>query len=217
MCVYGSHHCGKSHLLHQIIGEQSVSFGEMYFCGKDAKYQLNEARNCMGYCPQDRGLCDAFNPRQLLTLFFMIQGVPKALASQKLKEISKSLNLRKYMSKRIVFLPTNIKRKLILGLSLIMDNKVLILDEPTQGLPVSERHQIWNLLKNEAICGASIVFSTCDSLECEALADTMIIVDNGEMLAFGSPEYVKAKYTKGVYLEVKLLVDGNTREEAQEK
>ncbi|XP_075157087.1 phospholipid-transporting ATPase ABCA3 [Haematobia irritans] len=216
LAIYGGHHCGKSHLIQQLIGDCPVRFGEIYILGHDCKYEPDSAYQCVGYCPQDQGLCNAFTPRQLLTLLFMIRGIPDPIASQKMRDISRSLNLRQYMGLRIAFLPPNVRRKLNIAISLIVCNQVLILDEPTRGMSPLDCQLIWNVLLDTRSCDTTIIFCSSDSFECEVLADKLMIVDKGELLALGSANYLRKKYTKGFYLDVRLLIDGRTFEETEE-
>lgn len=217
MGIYGSHRAGKTHLIQQLIGDRSLRFGELYICGTDCKYNPQRAYQDVGYCPQDRGLCNAFTPRQLLTLLLMIRGIAKPLASANLRDIFRSLNLLHHMNSRICFLPNEIKRRVNIAISLVASHKVLILDEPTRGMSAEDRQLVCNILRESRNRGNSILFSSSDSVECELLADKLIVVDNGELLAIGSPHHLKRKYTKGIYLEVRLQVDGNTTEEIEEK
>ncbi|XP_073834892.1 phospholipid-transporting ATPase ABCA3 isoform X2 [Musca autumnalis] len=195
VALYGSHHCGKTHLIRQLLAEDPLRFG---------------------YCPQDKGLCHSFTPRQLMTLFLMIPAVPEPLASQKIRTISHILSLRHYMNLRICYLPMDVKRKLNIAMSLILCNGILILDEPTRGMSAADRQIIVTILRQMRLAGHTVVFASSDSIECDALADKIFVINDGEMWTMGSPNYVRNKYAKGIYLEVRLLVDGSSMEEIDE-
>uniref|UniRef100_A0A1I8MJ80 ABC transporter domain-containing protein n=1 Tax=Musca domestica TaxID=7370 RepID=A0A1I8MJ80_MUSDO len=216
VAIYGSHCSGKSHFLRQMLSEDPVRFGELYVCGNDCRYETENAYRYVGYCPQDEGLCNSFTPRQLMTLFLMIRGVPEPYASQKIRHISQALNLRRYMSVRICFLSMEIRRKLNIALSLLLCNGVLILDEPMRGMSSKDRQLIMTVLRQMSQCGNTVIFTTSESLECDMLADRAFLLNDGELLTMGSSNYVRHKYGKGIYLEAKLLVDGSTTEEIDE-
>lgn len=217
MGIYGAHYAGKSHLIRQLVGEEKIRFGELYIDGKDVKHESSKALKSLGYCSQNYSLCEIFTPRQLFMLMFLIKGVPVARISEKLREISSSLELRNYMGIRIINLEMAIQRKVCVALALIVYNKVLVLDEPTYGLPAKERRVIWNVLRYARYCGKTVIVSSNDSLECETLADYIIVIHRGDLLAIGSPQYIRQKFTRGFYLHIKLLTDGETANEAKQK
>lgn len=212
MGVYGAHVSGKSRLLKQLVGAEPVRFGELFLNKYDVKHESYLAFKSIGYCPQG----DTFlilTPRQLFTLIFMIRGVPKSSAVDNLRELVNALDIHLYMNVKLYRLPSHVKRRVYIGISLIAYNKILILDEPTDGMPAHVRRIILNMLRYARFCGKSVVFSSCEGVECETLADYIIVVDHGELLAIGSPQYLRQKYTRGFYLDIKLLCTSETIEE----
>uniref|UniRef100_A0A1A9UE59 ABC transporter domain-containing protein n=1 Tax=Glossina austeni TaxID=7395 RepID=A0A1A9UE59_GLOAU len=217
MGIYGCHKAGKTHLIEQLAGARGFRFGEMYIEKIDFKYENKAAIKLIGFCPQNSDFGMVFSPRQLFTLLFMIRGVPEANVSEKLLEIATSLDLKPYMNRKIGDLPLAVRRKVSVAISLITYNKVLVLDEPTKGMPAKDRRIIWNVLRYARFCGETVIFSSNENLECETLADLIIVIDDGELLAVGSPQYLRQKYTRGFFFELKILSDGKTEEETSEK
>uniref|UniRef100_A0A1A9WM92 ABC transporter domain-containing protein n=1 Tax=Glossina brevipalpis TaxID=37001 RepID=A0A1A9WM92_9MUSC len=216
MGIYGSHKTGKTHLIEQLVGARGFRFGEMYIEKIDFKFENQAALKLLGFCPQKSGFSKVFSPRQLFTLLFMIRGVPEANLSEKLLEIAMSLDLKPYMNTKIGDLSLAIKRKVSVAVALIAYNKILIIDEPTRGMPAKERRTIWNVLRYARFCGKTIIFSSNENIECETLADLIIVIDDGELLAIGSPQYLRERYTQGFFFELKILSDGKTEEETSE-
>ncbi|KAI9590248.1 hypothetical protein GQX74_008416 [Glossina fuscipes] len=217
MGIYGYHKAGKTHLIEQLVGARGFRFGEMYIEKVDFKFENKAAIKMMGFCPQKSDLGMVFSPRQLFTFLFMIRGVPEANVSEKLLEIATSLDLKPYMNTKIGDLSLAVRRKVSVAISLIAYNKVLVLDEPTKGMPAKDRRIIWNVLRYARFCGKTVIFSSNENLECETLADLIIVIDDGELLAIGSPQYLRQKYTRGFFFELKILSDGKTEEETYEK
>lgn len=217
MGIYGCHKAGKTHLIEQLAGARGFRFGELYIEKLDFKFENNAAIKLLGFCPQKSGLGTVFSPRQLFTMLFMIRGVPEANVSEKLLEIATSLDLKPYMNRKIGDLSLAVRRKVSVAISLITYNKVLVLDEPTKGVPAKDRRIIWNVLRYARFCGKTVIFSSNENLECETLADLIIVIDDGELLAIGSPQYLRQKYTRGFFFELKILSDGKTEEETYEK
>lgn len=213
MGVYGSHQSGKSKLLRQLVRAHPVRFGDLYMNKYDVKCEAHLALNSVGYCAQSNAF-HALTPRQLFTLMFMIRSVPRPAAVDKVRQLVNSLDIGVYMNIRLYYLPLHVKRRVFIGISLIASNKVLIFDEPTDGMPAHVRRIILNLLRYARFCGKTVVFSSCEGVECETLADYIIVVDKGELLGIGSPQYLRQKYTVGFYLDIKLSCSSDTVDEA---
>ncbi|KAL9878361.1 ATP-binding cassette sub-family A member 17 isoform 2-T2 [Glossina fuscipes fuscipes] len=211
--IYGSRNSGKTHIIKQLVGEKRFFYGEIYICKVNTKRKIKDAYVHMGYCPESKGLISAFTPRQLLTLLFRIRGLPQKVITEKIREISISLCLQGLINKKIGQLPRSIRRRVSIAIAFMANSNVLILDEPTRGLPAIEKRLIWNVLRYLRYCGNSIIFATTDSHECDVLADTVLVVDDGVMLAIGSAHYLRQKFTVGFYLDIKLRLDGSTDEE----
>ncbi|XP_037807094.1 ATP-binding cassette sub-family A member 7 [Lucilia sericata] len=214
--IYGSSHSGKSHLIKQLVGEKGYWFGEVYIAGFNCKKQFSKALQHIGYCPQNKGFNSLLTPRELLTYFLMLNGVKETKRLDHIRDLSITLQLRYYMNTRIEYLPVNIQRRLNLAVALINHKNILILDEPTKGLPAYDRYLIWNILRYYRSLGNTIIFTTSESLELKELSDMMIAVNEGEMLLFDNAHNMEFQYNAGFYLEIKLLAEGLTLEEVEE-
>lgn len=209
MGVFGANHCGKTKFIKQLVGSRAVRFGELYINNFDVKHQPHLAYRSVGFSAQQDAY-KIFTPRQIFTYLFMLKGIACGIFLEKLHELSSSLDLRRYMCTRMHRLPADVRRRVCIGMCLIAFNKVVILDEPTAGMPAKIRRIIWNFLRFARFSGKTVVFSTHESIECDTLADYIIVVDKGEMLAIGSPQYLRQKYTRGFYLYVKVFCDMNS-------
>ncbi|KAH8252511.1 hypothetical protein KR032_000293 [Drosophila birchii] len=216
MGIFGPRHSGKSHLIEQLVGEKGFAFGEIYCRGLDFKYDLESIHTYMGYRPQHRGLLPNLTPREHIRLLCMIRGVPPKKITEKIHDLCLMLNMTGWMHRRCGYLTDEKRAKVKIALSLVAYNKILVLDEPTAGMPATTRREIWNLLRYMRYCGKTIIFATNDELECKVLADFIILFMHGEMLAIGSLQYLRYKYSHGFYLEVRLTRDGTTVAETEE-
>ncbi|KAH8416825.1 hypothetical protein KR222_006445 [Zaprionus bogoriensis] len=214
MGIFGPRNSGKSHLIRQLVGIDGFAFGEIYVRGLDFKYDLDTILGYVGYCPQWNGLLGGLTAREHIRLMCMIRGVPEDKISEKMRDLCLMLNMTGWMHRKCRNLTPEKRRKLNIALCLVAYNKILILDEPTRGMPSTTRREIWNILRYLRYCGKTTIFATSDELECKMLADFVILFQDSEMLAIGSMQYLCYKYSHGFYLEVRLVRDGATLEES---
>lgn len=217
MGIFGPRNSGKSHLIRQLVGVDGFAFGEIYVRGLDFKYDLDTILGYVGYCPQHYGLLNQLTPREHIRLLCMIRGVTENKIGEKMHDICLMLNMTGWMHRKCGSLTPEKRRKVNVALSLVSYNKIFILDEPTCGMPSTTRREIWNILRYLRYCGKTIIFATNDELECKVLADFILLFQNSEMLAIGSMQYLRYKYSHGFYLEVRLVRDGTTVEESEAK
>ncbi|KAH8284773.1 hypothetical protein KR054_000927 [Drosophila jambulina] len=216
MGIYGPRRSGKSHLIRQLVGQEGFAFGEIYVRGLDFKYDLESIHTYMGYSPQHRGLLPNLSPREHIRLLCMIRGVPQKKIGEKIHDLCLMLNMTGWMHRRCGLLTAEKLAKVKIALALVAHNKILVLDEPTAGMPATTRREIWNILRYMRYCGKTIIFATNDELECKVLADFILLFMHGEMLAIGSLQYLRYKYSQGFYFEVRLIRDGTTIAESEE-
>ncbi len=95
------------------------------------------------------------------------------------------------------------KRRLNLVMSLIHDPQILFLDEPSAGLDPQARRLVWDYIKNLKKTGMTIILTTHDMIEAEALSDHVAIIDQGNIIALGTPDELKEVIENGNKLELK--------------
>ncbi|KFM79745.1 ATP-binding cassette sub-family A member 3, partial [Stegodyphus mimosarum] len=98
-------------------------------------------------------------------------------------------------------LSLGMKRKLSLGIAIIGDSKVLILDEPTSGMDVEARQNVWNALLDSRP-GRTVILTTHSMEEAEILGDRVAIMTEGEIQCCGSPSFLKRKFGAGYHLHI---------------
>lgn len=147
----------------------------------------------------------------------MLNGIPKSKRFEQIHELRTALELRNYMNTRMIDLPFNIHRRVNIALTLVAHKDILIIDEPSKGLAAYDRILIWNILKHYRGLGNTIIFTTNESLELKELSDMIIVVKDGEMLFYDNVHNMEFQYNLGFYLEIKLVADGGTPKEIEEK
>ncbi|KAM7346948.1 phospholipid-transporting ATPase ABCA3 [Cochliomyia hominivorax] len=214
--IYGSYNSGKSHLLKQLIGEKSYWFGNVFVAGSNLKKQKSQALENLGFCPQRKGFNNLLTPQELFTIFLMLNGFKKSQRFEQIRDFCAILKLHNFMKSRMSDIPHNIRRRVNIAVALIAYKDILIIDEPTKGLPAHDRLLIWNFIKYYRGMGKTIIFCTSESLELKELSDVVMVVNEGEMLMYDNAHNMEFQYNKGFYLEFKLYADGDSLKEVED-
>ncbi|XP_036318783.1 ATP-binding cassette sub-family A member 3-like [Rhagoletis pomonella] len=216
LAIYGTRHSGKTFLAGQLVGQNKFAFGDIFVDGTELKYELKKALKKMAYAPQDHGLWASFTPREILRFFCMLRGIEQKDIRGILRDLSHAFIMSSYMDKTIRTLSYDRRRKVNIALAMIAQPKIIVLDEPTRGLSPHTCREIWNVLRYKRFLGKTLVFTTSNAVELDALSDRVLIYNEGEMWTIGNTQYLRSRYTKGFYLYVKLRIDGVTTAEAKE-
>jgi len=203
--VLGPNGAGKTTFINLILGNLRPTSGEIRIDGKDFKENVDAVRKKIGYCAQETILFDELTVMQHITLF---EGI-KEVKLSKADEILDKLLLRECKDKEVKTLSGGQKRKLAVGLALIGDLSIIVLDEPTVGMDTDSRQGLWKLiLENKA--NKLILLTTQNLAEADELSDRVAILNNG--MLFGKPQPAiewKKKYGHGY----RLLIEANNSKE----
>lgn len=197
----GPNGAGKSTLFHILVGLLRSYEGEIYFRGRKVKpFYDSEYRSLIGFVPQGTFLERELTVEENLRISSILYGVDGW--KDKLDEILRSLDLYGIKDKRVEHLSGGMKRKVVIAKSLIHEPEYLFLDEPTTGIDVNIRHDIWNfLVKMSREKGVTVIISTHYMEEAEALSDRVFIMDRGRILIEGSPQTLKGSVGRFVVEE----------------
>lgn len=179
--LLGPNGAGKSTLINILAGLVVKSEGEAKICGYDIATQTRQARASIGVVPQEIAMDVFFTPFQALELQAGYYGVPKA--ERKSEEILEALGLLDKRDAYVRQLSGGMKRRLLIGKALVHNPPVLILDEPTAGVDIELRRQMWDYVQELHRRGTTIILTTHYLEEAEALCDRIAIIHNGEIAA----------------------------------
>ncbi|CAA6654054.1 unnamed protein product [Spirodela intermedia] len=161
----------------------------------------DEIRKCLGVCPQNDILFPELTVKEHLEIFGTLKGVDPNFLAIKVMEMVDEVGLADKISTTVGALSGGMKRKLSLGIALIGDSKVIILDEPTSGMDPYSMRSTWQLIKR--IRKGRIVLLTTHSMdEADVLGDRIAIMANGSLKCCGSSLYLKHQYGVGYTLTV---------------
>uniref|UniRef100_A0A3B5Q3J1 ATP binding cassette subfamily A member 3 n=1 Tax=Xiphophorus maculatus TaxID=8083 RepID=A0A3B5Q3J1_XIPMA len=199
--VLGHNGAGKTTTLSMLTGLFPPTSGRAYINGYDICQDMALIRRSLGLCPQHDVLFDNLTVREHLLFYAQLKGFSKEQISDEVDRIICILNLEDKRHSRSKTLSGGMKRKLSIGIALIGDSKVVMLDEPTSGMDPSARRATWDLLQGEKR-GRTILLTTHFMDEADLLGDRIAIMAGGELQCCGSPLFLKNKYGAGYHMVI---------------
>ncbi|MFB1017762.1 MAG: ABC transporter ATP-binding protein [Burkholderiaceae bacterium] len=180
LALLGPNGAGKTTLISVICGIVNPSSGSVTIGGFDIIKNYRKTRSLIGLVPQEL-TTDAFEtPWDNLTFSRGLFGLPKN--PQKVEQVLKDLSLWDKKDERIMTLSGGMKRRLLIGKALVHEPQVLFLDEPTAGVDVGLRQDMWRMVDALRIQGVTIVLTTHYIEEAEAIADRIGVINGGKLL-----------------------------------
>ena len=179
--LLGPNGAGKSTLINILAGLVTKSSGTAHICGYDITTQTRQARASIGVVPQEIAMDVYFTPHQALELQAGYYGVPKA--ERRSDEILAALGLSDKRDAYVRQLSGGMKRRLLIGKALVHNPPVLILDEPTAGVDIELRRQLWDYVQDLHKAGTTIILTTHYLEEAESLCDRIAIIHQGKIRA----------------------------------
>uniref|UniRef100_A0A674DGK4 ATP binding cassette subfamily A member 3 n=1 Tax=Salmo trutta TaxID=8032 RepID=A0A674DGK4_SALTR len=199
--LLGHNGAGKTTTLSMLTGLFPPSSGRAYINGYDICQDMAVIRHSLGLCPQHDVLFDNLTVREHLLFYTQLKGYSQEKIPAEVDRIIRILNLEDKRHSHSKTLSGGMKRKLSIGIGLIGDSKVVMLDEPTSGMDPSARRATWDLLQGEKR-GRTILLTTHFMDEADLLGDRIVIMAGGELQCCGSPLFLKNKYGAGYHMVI---------------
>jgi ABC-2 type transport system ATP-binding protein len=181
--ILGPNGAGKTTTVEIIEGLRKPDSGSIKVCDIDAIKEHGRIKEIIGVQLQATSIYDNIRVKEAIELFgnYYRKSVP---ARQILEEVS----LTDKSNSRVSALSGGQKQRLSVGLALVNDPEVLFLDEPTTGLDPQARHNIWSIVENLRNRGKTVVMTTHYMEEAEHLCGRLAVIDNGKIIAMGTPD-----------------------------
>ena len=192
--LLGPNGAGKSTMINILAGLVNKTSGTASICGYDIDSQTRQARASIGIVPQEIAMDVFFTPYQALELQAGYYGVPKA--KRRSEEILGALGLSDKRDAYVRQLSGGMKRRLLIAKALVHNPPVLILDEPTAGVDIELRRQLWTYVEELHRRGTTIILTTHYLEEAEALCDHIAIMHHGEIVANESKASLMSRLDK---------------------
>ncbi len=189
--LLGPNGAGKSTFINILAGLTVKSSGTVRTWGFDIDENPRQARVSIGVVPQELVMDVFFTPIEALEIQAGLFGVPKA--NRQTMEILKAVGLEDKAHAYGRTLSGGMKRRLLIAKALVHNPPVLVLDEPTAGVDIELRRQLWNYIRELHARGVTIVLTTHYLEEAQELCDTIAIINNGEVAACEPTERLLAR------------------------
>jgi ABC-2 type transport system ATP-binding protein len=192
--LVGSDGAGKSTLLRLIATMIKPSQGEIYINGLNVLTERRKIKNIIGYMPQRFGLYQDLTVEENIDFFMDIFGIPRAERKNKKEKYLGFSNLLPFVDRLAGNLSGGMKQKLGLACVLVHEPKVLILDEPTNGVDPVSRREFWEILRNMKQEGMTILVSTAYLDEGE-ICDQVALMHRSIILESTTPKTMRANFS----------------------
>ena len=179
--LLGPNGAGKSTMINILAGLVNKTEGTAKICGFDITTDTRAARASIGIVPQEIAMDVFFTPFQALELQAGYYGVPKS--ERRSMESLEALGLAEKRDAYVRQLSGGMKRRLLIAKALVHNPPVLILDEPTAGVDIELRRQLWAYVEKLHAAGTTIILTTHYLEEAEALCDHIAIIHEGKIVA----------------------------------
>ena len=211
----GPNGAGKSTTMKMIAGFLAPSSGSVEVCGHIVGENTRDAQQCIGYLPEGAPSYDDMSVEAFLVFIATVRGFRGAEVVARVQKVSDQLELGSVFDRRIEMLSKGFKRRVGLAQAILHDPRVLILDEPTDGLDPNQKHQVRELIKGLAE-DKIVVISTHILEEVDAVCNRAMIIANGSLIADGTPAELEARSPAHRSVHLHLAEDAENLEKLQE-
>lgn len=190
--LLGVNGAGKTTTIKMLTCITKPSDGDAFVGGYSVVKEPEKVKQFIGVSPQETAVAPNLSVRENLELICGIHSFSKEKTKAKIKELSKQFTLESVLNRKAGKLSGGYKRRVSIAMALISEPEILFLDEPTLGLDVISRHELWDTI--HSLKGkTTIILTTHYMEEAEALSDRIGIMKDGKLLAVGTAKELKEK------------------------
>ncbi len=195
--LLGPNGAGKSTFISMTYGMIMKTSGQLSVFDYDPSTQSREIKKRMGVVTQDNALDESLTVNENMLIYSAFMNVPKTERQSRVDELLEYMNLSHKRNAPIQSLSGGMKRRLVFVRALLNKPELLILDEPTTGLDPAVRHLLWGKVKELKAQGTTILLTTHYMHEAEMLCDRLVIMNQGKVVAEGTPMKMISSYAPG--------------------
>jgi ABC-2 type transport system ATP-binding protein len=202
--LLGPNGAGKSTTIHCITGIAQPTNGQILVDGVDVVEDYKLARTKVGLSPQEFNVDIFATPEQLMDFMGGYYGIPAETRAARIADLIKRFDLENHKDAMFQKLSGGLKRRAMLGRALVHTPDLLILDEPTAGVDVEQRRDLWAYLKELNEQGKTIILTSHYLEEIQYLCNDIAVINHGQIIWHGSKEQFMegGKSVEEKYLEL---------------
>lgn len=209
--LLGVNGAGKTTTVKMLSCLSRPTSGEAYLNGKSIISDSASVKSIIGVSPQETAVAPNLTVKENLELMCGVHGFSKEKSSDKTAELAEKFELNSILRKKAGKLSGGWQRRLSIAMALVSEPQILFLDEPTLGLDVIARSELWDLIR-ELKGKTTVILTTHYMEEAEALSDRVGIMKNGRLLSVGTPEELNEKTGTSRLVDAFLkIVKGETK------
>lgn len=211
--LLGANGSGKTTIIRALLGIYQPTGGSLLIDGNE--YAVDGGIK-LGYLPEERGLYKKETVITVMKYFGRLKGLSHDAAETWSLDYLKRVGLADKAKTRLDKLSGGQQQKVQLGVTIMNDPELLILDEPTKGFDPINRRLLMNIIEEHKQAGATVIFVTHQMEEVERLCDRIILLKNGDASAYGTIAEVKKEYDGASLDDIFVKIYGDSSESDQE-
>jgi ABC-2 type transport system ATP-binding protein len=190
LSLLGVNGAGKTTTIKMLSCLTAPTDGDAYLLGHSIRKESHAVKSLIAVSPQETAIAPGLSAKENLELICGVHGFPKDKRKEKIAELTALLGLESVIGKKAGKLSGGWQRRLSIAMALISEPQILFLDEPTLGLDVLARSDLWDLIRalKEKV---TIILTTHYMEEAEALSDRIAIMKDGKLLVCDTAERIK--------------------------
>ena len=190
--LLGVNGAGKTTTIKMLSCLTKPTNGDAFVGGYSVTKQPGQVKRLLGVSPQETAVAPSLSVKENLELICGIYGFSKEKTERKIQELSDKFSLDAVLTRKAGKLSGGWQRRVSIAMALISEPQILFLDEPTLGLDVVARHDLWDVILSLK-GNVTMILTTHYMEEAEALSDRIGIMKSGRLLAVGTAEELKQK------------------------
>lgn len=187
----GPNGAGKTTTIRMLTTMELPDDGDIFIDGNDTKSQFIKARRLIGVIQQQNSLDKDLTVKENIIHHALMQNLSFSESKKRMAKLSELMELNGRLDDKVEELSGGWRRRVAIVCSLIHEPKILFMDEPTTGLDTQSRNKMWKLIRNINRNGTTIFLTTHYIFEAESLCDRIGIINNGKLIAEGTPTELK--------------------------
>jgi len=184
---------GKTTLLRLFAGLYRPTCGTIQVLGMDSVKNSEHLQSTLGYMPQKFGLYENLSVEENMVLYAELHGLPKCEQEKRFTELLNLTSLTQFRQRMAGKLSGGMKQKLALACSLVSNPPLLLLDEPTVGVDVLSRRELWKILRKLVNEGNTTVLASTSYIDEVSYCDRVLILHQGKLISNSTPEELRQK------------------------